>query len=245
MKILVVGATGATGQLLVKQLLERGHDVKVIVRSTGKFPEEIRTHKNIFIIKAAILDMSNTDMAQHSRGCDAIACCLGHTMSFHGIFGSPRRLVTDSVRRLCHALQANNPPKPVKFVLMNSAGCSNQDIPEDVSFAQCCVIAVLRLLLPPHVDNEQAADYFRIEIGQNHPAIEWSVVRPDNLIDENTISPYKVHISPIRSAIFDPGKTSRINVAHFMADLMSDPAIWSVWKEQMPVIYNQLTHNKN
>lgn len=30
-----------------------------------------------------------------------------------------------------------------------------------------------------------------------------------------------VHPSPTRSAVFNPGRTSRINVAHFMADLVS------------------------
>ncbi len=32
MTILVVGATGATGQLVVEQLLNRGHKVRIIVR---------------------------------------------------------------------------------------------------------------------------------------------------------------------------------------------------------------------
>lgn len=102
------------------------------------------------------------------------------------------------------------------------------------------MIGLLRLLLPPHVDNEKAADYLRTAIGQNHPAIEWAVVRPDNLIDDNSVSPYTVHASPIRSAIFDAGTTSRINAAHFMADLITDPAIWFQWKGKMPVIYNNL-----
>lgn len=35
------------------------------------------------------------------------------------------------------------------------------------------------------------------------------------------------------------GETSRINVAHFMADLITDDGLWSRWKGQMPVIYNQ------
>ncbi len=239
MKILVAGATGATGQYLVRQLLERGHDVKIIARAPEKLPKTIRTHNNISIITAAILDISDVDLAKHLNECDAVASCLGHTLSLDGIFGPPRRLVTDSVRRLCHAVEANNPPKPVKFILMNSAGCKDRGIAEHVSFAQRCVIGLLRFVLPPHVDNEQAGDYFRISIGQNHPSIEWSVVRPDNLINENTVSPYTVHASPTRSAIFDPGTTSRINVAHFVADLISDPTIWSQWKEQMPVIYNQ------
>lgn len=33
-------------------------------------------------------------------------------------------------------------------------------------------------------------------------------------------------------------RTSRINVAHFMADLITDNDIWSNWKGKMPVIYN-------
>ena len=59
-----------------------------------------------------------------------------------------------------------------------------------------------------------------------------------NLIDENDVTEYEVHQSPIRSAIFDSGRTSRINVGHFMADLITDDNTWNKWKGQMPVIYN-------
>ena len=33
--------------------------------------------------------------------------------------------------------------------------------------------------------------------------------------------------------------TSRINVAHFMADLITDSDTWNRWKGKMPVIYNK------
>jgi uncharacterized protein YbjT (DUF2867 family) len=49
MTVLVVGASGATGRLLVKQLLQRGLKVKVIVRSPDKLPEEIRSHENLSV----------------------------------------------------------------------------------------------------------------------------------------------------------------------------------------------------
>ncbi len=68
--------------------------------------------------------------------------------------------------------------------------------------------------------------------------VEWVAVRPDGLIDEKNISPYEIHPSPTRSAIFNAGKTSRINVAHFMTDLIMDNQTWNQWKGQMPVIYN-------
>jgi hypothetical protein len=100
------------------------------------------------------------------------------------------------------------------------------------------VIGLLRLLLPPHPDNEKAADYLRVNIGQNNPYIEWVAVRPDNLINEEIVSEYSLHISPTRSALFNSGKTSRINVGHLMARLITNGDLWNKWKGQMPVIYN-------
>ena len=239
MTILVVGASGATGLLLVEQLLECGQQVKVIVRTTKNLPENVTNHENLSVICASILDLSDADMAQYVGGCDALASCLGHNLSLKGMFGSPRRLVTDATRRLCSAVNANHPKKPVKFVLMNTTGNSNRDLDEQISFGQKCVIWLLRLLLPPHVDNEKAADYLRIEVGQNNETIEWVVVRPDGLVDEVETTEYEVYPSPIRSAIFDAGVTSRINVGHFMAKLITDDGIWDVWKGKMPVIYNK------
>ena len=57
--------------------------------------------------------------------------------------------------------------------------------------------------------------------------------------NEEQVTAYQVHHSPIRSAIFDAGLTSRINVGHFMADLITDDETWNKWKGQMPVIYNK------
>lgn len=239
MNILVVGATGATGRWLVKQLLDRGHAVKVIVRSPNSLPETIRQHERLIVIQASLLDLAAGALAEHVQGIDAVASCLGHNLSFKGIYGHPRRLVTEATRRLCTAIKANRPEKPVKFVLMNTVGNRNRDLQEPISFAQHLVIGLLRLMLPPHVDNEQAADYLRTQIGQHDKLIEWAAVRPDSLLDENEVTAYDIYPSPIRSAIFDPGKTSRINVAHLMAELITDDAIWQQWKGKMPVIYNK------
>ncbi len=238
MRTLVVGATGATGRLLVKHLLDRDIGVRVIVRSPDSLPEEIRNHHNISIIQASILDLDTDALIQHVDGCDAVASCLGHNMSFRGLFGHPRKLVTEATRRLCHAIHASNPDQTVKFVLMNTTGNSNRDLAESISFAEKWALGAIRLLLPPHVDNEQAADYLRVDIGQNDHVIEWTVVRPDSLTNEEAVTAYTAHTSPTRSALFNPGKTSRINVGHFMADLITDDDTWHRWKGQMPVIYN-------
>lgn len=239
MTTLVVGASGATGQHLVSQLLEQGQQVRAVVRSAEKLPESLRNDSRLTIIVASILNLTDAEMAEHVADCDAVASCLGHNLTFKGIYGKPRRLVTDATRGLCAAIKKNKPEKPVKYVLMNTSGNRNRDLNEPISFGQKFVIALIRLLLPPHVDNEKAADFLRKEIGQDNPMIEWTAVRPDGLIDESNVTEYEVHPSPIRSAIFNAGKVSRINVGHFMANLISDNHLWQKWKGQMPVIYSK------
>ncbi|HHP7242445.1 MAG TPA: NAD(P)-dependent oxidoreductase [Cyclobacteriaceae bacterium] len=238
MKVLVVGATGATGKLLVQQLLDRNVKVNLIIRSKDRLPESVRNSDITAVTEASLLDLSDEKLENQVRDCDAIASCLGHNLTWKGIFGHPRQLVTDATKRLCGAIKASNTGKKVKFVLMNTTGNSNRDINEKRSFSDKVVIGLLRLLLPPHSDNEKAADYLRKKIGQNN-SIEWVAVRPDNLINEKETSEYIIHASPTRSAIFDAEKTSRINVAHFMAALITNEDLWEQWKGQMPVIYNK------
>ncbi len=239
MTILVLGATGATGILLVRELLNREQKVKVIVRSPDKLPDSLKSHENLSVTQASVLELDEAELMDQIRDCDTIASCLGHNPTLKGLFGAPRRLVTEATRRLCRAIKMNNPDRPIKFVLMNTAGNRNRDIQEHISFGQKFVIQLLRLLLPPHKDNEEAADFLRKQIRQNDKNLEWAVVRPDNLIDKKEVSPYKVYASPIRSAIFNAGSTSRINVAHFMANLITNETTWETWKGQMPVIYNK------
>ena len=109
---------------------------------------------------------------------------------------------------------------------------------ERISFGQKCIIGLLRLMLPPHVDNEKAANYLRTKIGQDHQQIQWVAVRPDSLTNAERVTDYEVFESPTRSAIFDAGTTSRLNVADFMAKLINSDQTWDAWKGKMPVIYN-------
>ena len=243
MKIFIAGASGATGQKLTAQLLERGQQVVTVVRSKSSLPEEFRNHENMSVIEASLLDLSDNELTQLVKGCSSVASCLGHNMTLKGMFGHPRRLVTDATRRLCAAIKANQPEAPVRFVLMNTVGNSNRDLEEPLSFGEKAVAGFLRTVLPPMADNEQAPEYLRTEIGQNDAVVEWAAVRPDSLLNENTVTAYSVYPSPTTSAIFGSGQTSRINVGHFMAELITDDDTWNKWKGQMPVIYNDIPFN--
>ena len=235
---LIVGASGATGKLLVEQLLNQEHYVKVIVRNIENLPEFMKDNERVTLICASVLDLSDAELEQHVKGCSAVASCLGHNITWKGIYGKPKRLVTDATSRLCKATIATKPNRPIKYILMNTNGNHNAESDKPISLAQKMVLALIRLLLPPHVDNEMAADYLQTNIGKNHKAIEWAVVRPTTLTNEQQVTEYQVHPSPITSALFGNGKVSRINVAHFMANLISNDAIWQKWKNKMPVIHN-------
>ena len=235
---LVVGASGATGRLLVQQLLNEGLQVRIILRSLKDFPEALMQNSRLTITQASLLDMSREQLLDHVQGCHGVVSCLGHNITVKGIFFPPRRLVTDGVRRLCDAIEKTAAKQPVKFILMNSTGNKNALAGETVSVAQSIVIGLIRHLVAPHADNEEAAAYLQSNYGTNNRAIEWAAVRPDSLVDEPLVTAYEVYQSPIRSAIFDTGKSSRINVANFMSQLIINPSLWDKWKNQMPVLYN-------
>src|SRR6056297_3691536 len=156
MTILVVGASGATGSRVVSHLLDRGHSVRAVVRNPESLPAEWRDDRKLEVVEASLLDCSDDELSSFVEGCDGIVSCLGHNLTWRGMFGHPRRLVTEAVRRLCGAVKANGPEKPVRFVLMNTAGNHDPERDDAVSFGERVVLFLLRHLVPPHADNEEA-----------------------------------------------------------------------------------------
>ena len=234
MKILVLGGTGATGKLAVQQLLQRGFEVVMLVRKGSA--SQLAPHECLEVIDETVLSIDQKALRALLASCDGVICCLGHNLTWQGVYGAPRMLVRDSIQRVCESIGSSR-QAPLRLVLMNTTGNRNLDQPEPVSFAQHCVLGLLRLLLPPHLDNERAANFLRIKQRTN-PSLEWVVVRPDGLIDEADVTDFSLHESPIRSAIFDAGQTSRMNVANMMVRLLVEKPLWQTWQGKMPVMYN-------
>lgn len=239
-KVLVLGATGATGSLLVEQFLSCSFEVIVIVRSIKRLPEKLRDQ--IEVLEADISEVSEKDLGDILADCDGVVSCLGHNLSFKGVFGQPRSLVANAVDKVCQV--AESMARPLKIVLMSSSGVQNDLIDESVPLSQKAVIAILRYVIPPHKDNEQAAAVLVSATIPKTSNIEWVIVRPDTLIDETKISAYELKVSPTRNVIFNAGQTSRINVANFIACLLSESELWQSWKGKMPVIYNTINNSE-
>ena len=238
MKVLVLGASGATGSLVVRQLINKNINVKVVVRIGSNKLNDLSNNR---CLETVIGNISLFDLDQNIgliKDCDSVVCCLGHNISFKGIFGKPRMLVTDSIRNICNAIKKSNKEK-TKLILMNTTANMNRKAKENYSRKDRIVLSLLALFLPPHKDNVAAARYLSNLIGENNSKIEWIAIRPDTLINEEKETEYEIVKAPKRSPVFDSGKTSRINVAHFIAELLIDEELWSNWKFQMPVIYNK------
>lgn len=237
-RALVIGGSGATGKLVISELLEKNVEVLAIVREPSSLKKNFDSYSNYREVLASISDLDVNELARHLEKCDVIISCLGHNLTFKGIFGEPRRLVSDAIGKVTNAIELLQPSKKKKIILMNTTGNSNQDIPERPPLSQRAVISILRWLLPPHVDNEQAANHLRVNVGQDHHRIDWVVVRPDSLTNEPVVTKYNIYSSPTRNAIFDSAPTSRRNVADFIASLTTNQNLWVTWKGSMPVIYN-------
>ena len=236
MTVLVVGATGMTGRALVEQLLSKGHHVRAIVRSPPKLPAKVRDHPNATVKEASVLDLTDEEMAEHVKDSDAVVSCLGHVMDLKGMFGDPKRLCTDATRRLCNVIEANRPTKPTKFILMNTVGVKNPDLGEKRAWFERWFLALLRHTLPPHRDNETAAEYLHQNVREQSEHVEGCSVRPDSLVNAE-ISSYDIEQSPL-TGIFTGRPTARANVGHFMIELVENAELWSTWRFRMPVIMN-------
>lgn len=232
MKVMVLGATGATGHLVVKQLLDAECDVVALVRNT----EELAEHPRLNQINNTALSLESQHLQRLISDCDAVISCLGHNMTLQGVYGAPRMLVTNSLQRVI-SLTSKQRERPLKLVLMSSAGVRNLVLQERVEQSEKWLNLLLRWMLPPHRDNEKAAKLLNRN-STSHNSLEWAIVRPDTLIDQSQISDYQWYQSPTRSALFNAGETSRINVANALCRLVLDDDLWQQWRGQMPVIYN-------
>ena len=97
-KILVLGATGGTGRLIVSQAVARGHDVAVLVRSA----EKAKDLKGAKIIVGDARD--ETALRQAVKGRDAVVSALGTPASpFKEV-----TLLSTATRALVKAMEAEN-----------------------------------------------------------------------------------------------------------------------------------------
>jgi hypothetical protein len=235
--VLLIGGTGRTGRRVMEQLLNRGVSVRAIVRSHKKIPADIADNPNLLVVETSLLSLKQEELQRHLNGCDAVISCLGHVISFKGIFGPPRNLVVQATTRLCREIERMQTTKPMKFILMSSVSV-NQPMRIDTrrGIFEKMLLWLLRCVIPPANDNQRSADFLYHNMGINNSFVQWVVIRPDTLL-EGDVSEYKLH-EAIVSSLFTPDSSNMANVAHFMCELVTNSKTWNEWIGKMPVIIN-------
>ena len=66
--------------------------------------EAVREKDNFAAVEGTVLGMKEEDLEMEVKGADAIMVCLGHNLTFKGIFFPPLKLVTESLKRVVRAV---------------------------------------------------------------------------------------------------------------------------------------------
>jgi putative NADH-flavin reductase len=206
-KILVLGATGATGQLIVKEALARGFDVRALVRT----PSKASGLEGAEIIVGDAREESSLRKAL--KGQDAVVSALGTP-------ASPFREVTVlsiATRALIGAMKAE---RVSRLVCITGLGAGDSAGHGGFLFDRVIFPVLLRKVY---------ADKNRQETLVRASGLDWVLVRPSVLND-------KAPRGSIRAMTdlsgFHGGTIARADVANFVLDQVNADA----WVRQSPLI---------
>lgn len=184
MKIAIFGSTGKTGIELVKQALEHGHEVTVMVRDPKRLPtfaKEIRVFTG---------DFTNLDVVKSTiEGQDVVICTLGSRELYKNI-----GLITFGTRVIIEAMQEVGVKR---LVVMSSMG-----IGESWHNLPLFTKALFKLFMPAAREDHEAQ-----ELAVKSSGLDWTIIRPSGLTNDPNVTSYEY------GEQFKP-KTSRISRAN-------------------------------
>jgi putative NADH-flavin reductase len=197
-KLLILGATGGTGQHIVSQALERGHDVTMLARDRSKAPAagpRLRVFDGDAQNSAALFE------AMRDR--DAVMSAIGRGRSFKS-----ENLIERTVPGILSAMQSSG-VKRLMFMSALGVGDSYRDSP---IVAKLFFTTLLRGIYADKLIGDQQI---------RSSGLDWTIVQPVVLTDGPLTKRYR-NGEHLRLAGMP--KVSRADVAHFMLDRIDDPA---------------------
>jgi putative NADH-flavin reductase len=197
LKLLVFGATGATGQQVLAQALQKQHEITAFVRNPGKIAV---CDPRLRIVEASVAD-DPTAVAQSIRGQEAVICTLGRRNSFRS-----DHLIARSLRTIVPAMETEGVKR---FIHVSAFG-----VGESVHEAPLLPRIMYRLLLSDiFADKKVAEDYLR------QSRLDWTIVYPVLLTNGPRTGTYRVgeHL-----ALAGMPRISRADVADFILAQLSD-----------------------
>lgn len=191
MKVLVLGATGATGVEIVNRSLEAGHSVTTFVRSPEKLLK--RFGKRVDLVRGDLLNPG--ELQQVLRGHDAV-------LSGFGPRGPVRNGDGDLVTRFTSALTKAMRESGVRRVVVESVAFLFKDslLPPAYFLGRLFFGGIVK-------------DWEKAESVLQESALEWTIVRPPRLTDKPRTGKYRFREGHLPNFGFS---VSRADVADFM-----------------------------
>ncbi|MEO6540809.1 MAG: SDR family oxidoreductase [Ferruginibacter sp.] len=196
MKILILGASGLTGRLLVAKALAQHHEVTALVRDPSKLQV---VHEKLKTLTGDALDKEILRKAL--AGQDAVLSALGRGKSLKSL-----NLITHAVSVLIPAMQQSNVKR---LIFLSSIGVGE-------TFVQANLLQkiIFRTLL-----KNIFADKTRAEKQIQSSTLDWTLVHPVVLTNEPGTGKYQTgEVLPMKGM----PKISRDDVADFMTRQLSD-----------------------
>lgn len=197
-RILVIGATGGTGQELVRQLLERDYEVTAFVRNPAKLKVE---HLKLMIAQGNVLDYDSVETAV--RGHDAVLSALGHKRFFY-----PTRILSEGTQNILRAMEKFD---VVRFVCETSLGIGSSAGRLGLYYTFFTIPVILPFYFWDKARQEKL-------IAESNT--KWTIVRP-GVLTNNPKDGECRHDPDIGSYIWTV-RISRADVANFMIDHITD-----------------------
>ena len=170
MEIALLGATGGTGQEILKQALNLGHSVRALVRSPGKV--ETR-HERLEVVQADVMKESAEALAEKLGSSDVVVSSLG-TGTNLGI----TRLYSEGTERVVAAMKQADIER---LIAVSSTGTDPTK-----GEPWWYLWFVRRLLINVYVDQA------RMEQNLMASDLDWIIVRPSQLTDGQHKGFYRV-----------------------------------------------------
>jgi nucleoside-diphosphate-sugar epimerase len=196
MNIVIVGASGPTGALLVEKAVATGHAVTAVSRRGTDFDGI----QNLAIDAAAD--------ASFVKGADAVVSCVGVPYS-----SKPITTYSTVTQSLIDAMTHHG----VKRLIVTSSSATDPT----VRFKSAGAGALLELLKPLIIFGFGRTTYIdmqRMEKAVRASGLDWTIARPSGLYDAETVGRYEVERDHIRG-----GFTSRADLAAFMIAAIDMP----------------------
>ncbi len=199
MRLTIFGATGGTGKQLLTQALDHGHEVTAVVRDPSRLP--VLDHERLRVVTADVGDAAAIEPAV--EGADAVVTALGTRGR------GPTTLCGDAAKAIIEAMGRTG----VKRLLMVSASGLVADAGDGV---------VIRYVAKPilgRVLRHHFADLARCEEEIRASGLDWTIVRPPQLVDEEPTGEYRTAVD---INVRHGRKIARSDLAAFMLDLVPD-----------------------